>query len=446
MKREDGRSYFYQWELNQRLIVTEECTLVQFGNGTMTNALGCEVKEEDGVRYAEVPNILLQTAADLHAYAWDEKTTSVVGYSIFSVVAMPKPAQYAYTQTEVKQYNTLLETLEKNVAFYMPTVDAEGNLTWQKSLDQLPDIPSVNIMGPQGVQGPQGPQGEPGEVNIDDAAVGDSAWSSKNIIDRLCPAFTESGSVVTCVPVEGYPLEAVTTLPESEEGISAVTLWRGSTNLFPPIDDLDGLAVNGITFRVEGGKIILNGTATAAVNTGVKTKVWLPAGTYTVSGNPYPGSDVRLWLRIYGTTTQKSSYNGKSATVTLEEAAYVYLYITINSDAAVVLDDLVISPMVNAGDTALPWEAYRGESFAADFGITVHGGSYDWTSGVLTDKNGNVTQLEGRKIPALSGTNTLYSDTGDTHVTGRKDPMLVIENQEERISALEASVTALLEG
>ena len=283
----------------------------------------------------------------------------------------------------------------------------------------------------------------PFEGNVvigDDSTIGNDFWSSKNIIDRLCPAFTESGSIVTCTPVEGYPLEVVSVLPESEDGISAVTLWRGGANLFPPIDSLDGLEVNGITFRVEGGKIIMNGTATAAVNTGVKTKVWLPAGTYTVSGNPYPGNDVRLWLRIYGTTTQRSSYNGNSATVTLEEAAYVYLYITINSDAAVVLDDFVISPMVNVGSTALPWEPYRGESFAADFGNTVYGGSYDWISGVLTDENGNVTQLTAQQIPALSGTNTLYSDTGDTAVTGRADPSALFEKLTNAIIALGSNV------
>lgn len=69
MRQENGRKFFYQWELNQRLIVDEACTMVQFANGTLPNALGVEVREENGVRYAEVPNILLQTAADLHAYA-----------------------------------------------------------------------------------------------------------------------------------------------------------------------------------------------------------------------------------------------------------------------------------------------------------------------------------------------------------------------------------------
>ena len=43
--------------------------------------------------------------------------------------------------------------------------------------------------------------------SIDDTKCGDYAWSSKNTVDKLCPTFTESGAVVNCEPVEGYPLE-----------------------------------------------------------------------------------------------------------------------------------------------------------------------------------------------------------------------------------------------
>ncbi len=107
MRKEDGNKFFYQWELNQRLIVTENCSIVQFSNGTLTDALGCEVKEGNGVQYVEVPNILLQTAADLHAYAWDEETTSVIGHSVFSVVPMPRPANYVYTETDVLTWESL---------------------------------------------------------------------------------------------------------------------------------------------------------------------------------------------------------------------------------------------------------------------------------------------------------------------------------------------------
>ena len=78
--------------------------------------------------------------------------------------------------------------------------------------------------GPQGAQGPQGekgdtgPQGPKGETGpagadgkdgtqIDDTTVTDSApWSSKHIVDMLCPPLEETGNPVQCYPVSGYPL------------------------------------------------------------------------------------------------------------------------------------------------------------------------------------------------------------------------------------------------
>ena len=48
-----------------------------------------------------------------------------------------------------------------------------------------------------------------GGADINDDEIGTSAWSSKNTVDKLCPTFTESGSAVTCEPIEGYPLEVV---------------------------------------------------------------------------------------------------------------------------------------------------------------------------------------------------------------------------------------------
>lgn len=43
----------------------------------------------------------------------------------------------------------------------------------------------------------------------------------------------------------------------------------------------------------------------------------------------------------------------------------------------------------------------------------------------------------GQTIPALSGTNTIYTDTGDTIVSGRADPNTILQQLAQRIAALE---------
>ena len=72
--------------------------------------------------------------------------------------------------------------------------------------------------GPQGEVGPQGPAGKDG-VQIDDAAVSEDApWSSKHIIDMLCPPLEESGNPVVCYPVAGYALGVKAKWEPMQEG------------------------------------------------------------------------------------------------------------------------------------------------------------------------------------------------------------------------------------
>lgn len=56
------------------------------------------------------------------------------------------------------------------------------------------------------------------KAEIDDTAVGANAWSSKHIIDMLCPPLEESGNHVVCYPVAGYPLGVKASWEPVQEG------------------------------------------------------------------------------------------------------------------------------------------------------------------------------------------------------------------------------------
>lgn len=56
------------------------------------------------------------------------------------------------------------------------------------------------------------------KAEIDDTAVGANAWSSKHIIDMLCPPLEESGNPVVCSPVAGYPLGVKASWEPMQEG------------------------------------------------------------------------------------------------------------------------------------------------------------------------------------------------------------------------------------
>lgn len=98
---------------------------------------------------------------------------------------------------------------------------------------------SVDIYnGEDGTDGKDGAQ-------VDDSSIGDKPWSSKHIIDMLCPPLEESGNPVVCYPVAGYalgvkakwePLQEGTGTPSPEnirpiKGRDCVTVERCGANL-----------------------------------------------------------------------------------------------------------------------------------------------------------------------------------------------------------------------
>lgn len=111
----DGRNEFYQWDVDQKLIVfNPEIKEVHFCNQTSDTALVCEVYNDGGLRVVDVPNILLQSTWPVKAYAHCDCATK--NAHTFNVVARSKPADYVYTETEVMSYAQLekrVEALEK---------------------------------------------------------------------------------------------------------------------------------------------------------------------------------------------------------------------------------------------------------------------------------------------------------------------------------------------
>lgn len=113
---EGGRSCLYQWDVDQRLeVVNSDVLEVHFSNAVIGAALVCEVYEEDGRRFANIPNVLLQQAWAIQAHGCCELRVRDV--QVIRVVRREKPADYVYTETEVKSYEDLdkrITALEEN--------------------------------------------------------------------------------------------------------------------------------------------------------------------------------------------------------------------------------------------------------------------------------------------------------------------------------------------
>ena len=223
--------------------------------------------------------------------------------------------------------------------------------------------------GPQGEQGPAGPeglQGPKGDVGpagadgkdapqIDDTTVTNSApWSSKHIVDMLCPPLEESGNPVVCYPVSGYPLGCKVSWEPTQEGSGdpspdnvrpikgrdSVTVERCGENVIEFFSTNDSSL--GIKIAVDAEKnITLNGTLAGKGNITIGTcrLHWVAGKTYTmyvkkVGGSVSLGSgDGITFAYALFTTDQNHFFRGGTNSTDLD----VY----IASDAALVETELV---------------------------------------------------------------------------------------------------------
>jgi lysophospholipase L1-like esterase len=108
----DGREYFYQWDLDRKLIVYDETIKeVHFCNKTDDCSLVCEVYTEGNLRLVNVPNILLQDNWRINVYGYDDKYTK--HEKKYDVKSRTRPADYIYTETEIKTFGTLEKRMEE---------------------------------------------------------------------------------------------------------------------------------------------------------------------------------------------------------------------------------------------------------------------------------------------------------------------------------------------
>lgn len=117
MRLFDGRSEFYQYDLNQKLIC-DECAVgeeIHFSNRFFSSAAVCVTYELDGQVVVDVPNVYLLSYGELTAYrvCCDGDQTSTANCCTFNVVARKKPSDYVYTETEVKSYEALEARIER---------------------------------------------------------------------------------------------------------------------------------------------------------------------------------------------------------------------------------------------------------------------------------------------------------------------------------------------
>lgn len=129
----------YQWDLGQRLIIegypagTEvHCALMETGglftppHGELRRALVVVSYDEDGIVYANIPNILLQQAGELNVYIYPEngEEAYTAERRSFTVIARERPSDYVYSEIEIKRWEELAGRADEAIRTAYDAADA----------------------------------------------------------------------------------------------------------------------------------------------------------------------------------------------------------------------------------------------------------------------------------------------------------------------------------
>lgn len=226
--------------------------------------------------------------------------------------------------------------------------------------------------GATGPTGPQGPRGEAGPAGpagkdapqIDDGAISrDNPWSSRQIIDTLCPALDETGNPVVCYPVAGYPLGVVASWEPTQAGEGEPYPAGGGKNVVPyPANSYKyPQTKNGLTIISNAdGSYTVNGTATASTYFSVcdLTKLGIDGfGAFAISGCPKGGANNTYYLALYdGAKWTSDTGAGNTGTIgTIATGARIEITIVAGYTA----NNLVFWPQLEKGSAPTSYAPYE---------------------------------------------------------------------------------------
>lgn len=201
------------------------------------------------------------------------------------------------------------------------------------------------------------------KAEIDDSAVGADAWSSKHIIDKLCPKIEESGNPVQCYPVAGYPLGVTASWEPVQEGEGEPYPAGGGKNTipFPSNSNSYPQSRNGLTVEAKDGAYIVNGTATADTYFSVcnlEIGGFEDFGNFALSGCPAGGSTTSTYyLALYTGEKWYADIGAGTAGQLNTIGSGARIEITIK--AGYTASNLTFRPQLEKGTTATAWAPYE---------------------------------------------------------------------------------------
>ena len=263
-------------------------------------------------------------------------------------------------------------------------------------------------------------------ITPDDTAVDGKPWTSKNIVDMLCPPLEVSGNPVQCYPVPGYPLGITANWEPTQEGTG-----DPSPDNIRPIKGRDSVTVIRCGQNLYGGKPLKNIAWANDYRDLVDFLNLLPIGAYMLRltfrldrFNSRYTSDTEEASALQVVIKRKDDHtiaNNKAEMVTTKTVLplekNIALELNITSDDVGRFDHVycyacgrhtaaegapngalgwgtIYNVSISIGSVAPEYTPYQGDTIALALPETIYGGSVDAVTGEGEKEWGSIT-LDG---------------------------------------------------
>lgn len=333
-----------------------------------------------------------------------------------------QPQKPTYTATEVG-------ALPRDTTIPSKLSELENDTQYAKT-SELPQIDATLQQSGQAADAAEtGKRIE--SISLDDNTINGKPWSSKHIVDMLCPPLEESGNPVVCYPVAGCPLGVKASWEPVQEGSGtpspenirpikgrdSVTITRQEYNQVITLTlpetvyggEVDAVSSEG---RETWKYVILNGTESWGT-WGINANNPAVTGFYTYDITDYDIINAK-GICSHLAPSRADAWGGANAGLgfaTTGEARYL-IYCMPTS----------LLPDISAGHEVASLKAYLAAQYAAGTPVQI---AYTLATPAPFTATG------AQPIPALAGANTVLTDADSVTVTGRADPIKRIEDLED---------------
>lgn len=258
-------------------------------------------------------------------------------------------------------------------------------------------------------------------ITPDDTAVDGKPWTSKHIVDMLCPPLKVSGNPVQCYPVAGYPLGITASWEPTQEGTGdpspdnirlikgrdSVAVTRCGANILDPADFEKSKTVNGITFnKFNNGSVEIKGTSLKTSFYNVAK--YFPSIVNIEKDGAYVFGD--YIVSVTGLTDGVTFIRPSDKTI---------MYIRVNAKSTV---NTIVYIQIEIGSVATEYTPYTGDTTTLTLPETIYGGSVDAVTGQgqkewnIIDLNDSIYVFKEQgyyvlNIPTLGGVSVEKPDT-----------------------------------